>query len=86
MATVRAPEVKQVPITQTSDSDSSDVSSNAPPSPALDHVFKDPVTEKYWRGVYDKAGYEGRHRFDPDYTWTPEEEKRLVRKVRDPAD
>lgn len=46
-----------------------------------EHVFKDETTAKYWRKVYDEAKYEGRHRFDPNYTWTPEEEKKLVRKV-----
>lgn len=25
--------------------------------------------------------YEGRHRFDPQATWTPEEEKKVVRKT-----
>jgi hypothetical protein len=46
-----------------------------------DHIFKDEATAKYWRNVYDKAQYEGRHRFDPNYTWTEKEEKKLVRKV-----
>lgn len=46
-----------------------------------DHIFKDVATAKYWRNVYEEVKYEGRHRFDPNYTWTPEEEKRLVRKV-----
>ncbi|TGZ77285.1 MFS general substrate transporter [Ascodesmis nigricans] len=42
------------------------------------------VSEKkaeYWRGVYEKAKYEGRHRYDPSYKWTAAEEKRLVRKI-----
>ena len=26
--------------------------------------------------------YEGRHRYDPTFTWTAEEERKLVRKVR----
>ena len=26
-------------------------------------------------------GYEGLHRWDPDFTWTESEEKRIVRKV-----
>ena len=47
-----------------------------------DHIFKDEATAKYWRNVYEENKYEGRHRFDPNYTWTPEEEKKLVRKVR----
>lgn len=67
---------KKVSVAQTSDSGSSqDLRDH--------HVFKDPVTAQYWREVYDTAQYEGRHRFDPDYTWTADEEKRLVRKVRD---
>lgn len=46
-----------------------------------EHIFKDEVLATYWRGVYEKSSYENRHRFDPNYTWTPAEEKKLVRKV-----
>ncbi|TKX22531.1 MFS transporter-like protein 92 [Elsinoe australis] len=46
-----------------------------------DHVFKDPKVADYWRNVYEKAHYEGRHRFDPNMTWSATEEKRLRRKV-----
>ncbi|KAI1417752.1 MFS general substrate transporter [Hypoxylon sp. FL1857] len=46
-----------------------------------DHVFSDPSVAEHWRGVYEKARYENRHRFDPDYKWTAEEERRLVRKI-----
>ena len=46
-----------------------------------DHLFKDPAVAEHWRGVFEKAEYENRHRFDPDLTWTAEEEKRLVRKI-----
>ena len=45
-----------------------------------------------YQGTYDAGGderfyrpidtYEGRHRYDPDFQWRPEEEKKLVRKVR----
>jgi hypothetical protein len=45
------------------------------------HVFAKPEVAEYWRGVYEKAQYEGRHRFDPDITWSAAEEKRLRRKV-----
>lgn len=45
------------------------------------HVFEDSDTADYWARIYEKAQYEGRHRFDPNFTWTPEEEKKLVRKV-----
>lgn len=30
--------------------------------------------------------YEGFHRYDPDFEWEPEEEKKVVRKVRDLPD
>ena len=77
-------DVKQVPVTQASDSASSQLSEAELPAYGSydDHPFSDPVTAQHWRGVYEKAKYEGRHRFDPKYTWTAEEEKKLVRKVR----
>jgi hypothetical protein len=48
-----------------------------------DHVFSDPKVAEYWRGIYENARYECRHRFDPSATWTPEEEKKLRRRVSD---
>lgn len=48
-----------------------------------DHVFADPKVAAYWADIYDKAKYEGRHRFDPEFTWSATEEKRLKRKVGD---
>lgn len=46
-----------------------------------DHIFKDPAVASHWRGVYETANYENRHRFDPDLRWTAEEEKRVLRKI-----
>lgn len=46
-----------------------------------EHIFKDEAIAGYWRGVYERSQYENRHRFDPNYTWTAAEEKKLVRKV-----
>jgi hypothetical protein len=46
-----------------------------------EHVFSDPTVANYWRAVFEKAGYENRHRFDPAFTWTAEEERKLVRKI-----
>ncbi len=43
------------------------------------HVFSDPKVADYWKDVYENARYEGRHRFDPSFTWSAAEEKRLKR-------
>ena len=46
-----------------------------------EHVFSDPAVADFWRKRYEKAEYENRHRYDPEFKWTAEEEKALVRKV-----
>ena len=46
-----------------------------------DHIFNDPEKVKYWTNVMHNANYEGRHRFDPDMTWSAAEEKKLKRSV-----
>jgi hypothetical protein len=43
--------------------------------------FLDPDVAAYWRQVYEDAEYECRHIFDPTFTWTEEEEKRVIRKL-----
>ena len=45
------------------------------------HVFSDAKVADYWRGVYEKAQYECRHRFDPGLIWSADEEKNLRRRV-----
>jgi hypothetical protein len=50
-----------------------------------DHIFANEEVANHWRGVCEKAKYEGRHRFDPSFTWSAEEEKRVRRKVRYPV-
>jgi hypothetical protein len=67
---------KEVTIAGVSDDGSSDKLN------IHDHIFKNEATAKHWRQIYENVKYEGRHRFDPDYTWTEEEEKKLVRRVR----
>lgn len=60
-----------------------EVTSGLPPSeqdfPA--NPFLDPKVAEHYREVYESAQYECRHVFDPDLKWTPEEEKKLVRKL-----
>lgn len=76
---------KQVPVPKHTDSGSSSTDSRDIEEFYGDsgdnHVFSDPVVAEYWREVYERNGYENRHRFDPNYKWTAEEEKRLVRRV-----
>ncbi|RBR23350.1 uncharacterized protein FIESC28_03826 [Fusarium coffeatum] len=48
---------------------------------SIEHPFSDPEIADRWRKVYEKAEYENRHRFDPSFTWTDHEEKKLVRKI-----
>ncbi|KAI0506506.1 major facilitator superfamily domain-containing protein [Xylaria bambusicola] len=43
--------------------------------------FSDPDVAERYRQIYEQARYEGRHRFDPQLTWTLEEERRLVRRI-----
>ncbi|CCH46445.1 putative membrane protein [Wickerhamomyces ciferrii] len=47
----------------------------------LEHVFKDPKIADYYRKLYESTNYECRDWFDPDYTWTPKEERKLVWKL-----
>lgn len=43
--------------------------------------FSDPKLAAHWREVYKKSEYESRSAFDPDFEWTNDEERRLVRKL-----
>lgn len=47
---------------------------------SYDHVFQDPQALAYYKDLYEKTNYECRHHLDPDITWTPEEEKKILRK------
>jgi hypothetical protein len=46
-------------------------------------VFDDHAAAEFYRPV---EKYEGRHRFDPTATWTPEEERKLLRTVTPPTE
>lgn len=43
--------------------------------------FTNPIFATHWKEVYEDSKYECRHVFDPTFTWTPEEEKALIRKL-----
>ncbi|KAH8820676.1 putative pantothenate transporter [Xylogone sp. PMI_703] len=43
--------------------------------------FADPKIAAYYASVYEKSQYECRSAFDPNLEWTPQEEKRVVRKI-----
>ncbi|KAK0113524.1 hypothetical protein ONS95_013778 [Cadophora gregata] len=43
--------------------------------------FLDPDVAEHWATVYEKSQYECRGAFDPTFTWTDEEERKLVRRL-----
>lgn len=44
------------------------------------HIFQDPEVLAYYRDLYERSNYECKDHFDPELTWTPEEEKKITRK------
>ncbi|KAL2002439.1 hypothetical protein VTN02DRAFT_6780 [Thermoascus thermophilus] len=48
---------------------------------SADNIFADPEVAAHYAQLYEKAQYECRHVFDPSLEWTPQEERRLVRKL-----
>lgn len=45
------------------------------------NIFSNPKVAKHFAKLYEEAQYENRHLFDPEFEWTPQEEKKLVRKL-----
>src|SRR5690242_20038256 len=43
-------------------------------SSLIGNIFADPEVREHYKQVYEDAQYECRHVFDPDATWSPEEE------------
>ena len=56
-------------------------SSNDSDDSLAGNIFADPEVAAYYKDVYENATYECRHVFDPAATWTPEEEKAVIRKL-----
>ncbi|QEU59208.1 hypothetical protein KDRO_B04740 [Kluyveromyces lactis] len=46
-----------------------------------DNPFSDPLVAEYYRALYEESKYESRSAFDPAFTWTKEEEKKLIWKL-----
>ena len=46
----------------------------------LDHIFRDPVLAKKYSEIYESCKYECRFHVDPNFTWTKQEEKKVVLK------
>lgn len=48
---------------------------------AASNPFADPEVAEFYRALYESTEYECRHEFDPDFKWTEQEEKAVVRKL-----
>lgn len=70
--------IKAQPTVVTSTDDTRDDSGSGT---AGENPFSDPDVAERYRLVYERAHYECRHVFDPQLTWTPEEEKQLLRRI-----
>ncbi|CAI2034650.1 hypothetical protein SEUBUCD646_0I00150 [Saccharomyces eubayanus] len=51
------------------------------PESQLQNPFEDFDEAKRWRKVYESSGYEGLSKFDPEFSWSKDEERRVVRKI-----
>lgn len=47
-------------------------------SEKLEHVFQDPLVAEHYAKIYADCEYECRDHFDPEFTWTAEEERKVV--------
>ncbi|ODV82160.1 MFS general substrate transporter [Suhomyces tanzawaensis NRRL Y-17324] len=69
--------LEKVPVvkeTNASDLESSSVDENNEEW----HIFKDPVVAAHYAELYERTKYECRFHVDPDFTWTKEEERRVL--------
>jgi len=71
-----APTFKLAPTPLLSDGSGSDDGYDEEKNP-----FRDPKIAQHWKEVYEACTYECRHVFDPNLTWSEDEEKKLIRKV-----
>jgi len=71
--TVREKDGSPIALSSTSESVSEQQAGGNP--------FADPEVAKFYRELYESTGYECRHEFDPDFEWTEQEEKAVIRKL-----
>lgn len=43
-----------------------------------EHIFQDPAIVEYYYNLYEKTKYECRSHFDPEFTWSEKEEKKVT--------
>lgn len=43
--------------------------------------FLDPKVEEYYRDLYEDSNYESYRAFDPQFTWSKEEENKVIKKI-----
>jgi hypothetical protein len=82
-----ATKAKYIELKDQEDDPRRSINSNSPILPKTSEDFDEqipPTTldtdglENYYKPI---DGYEGAHRFDPEYTWDPIDERKVVRKV-----
>ncbi|SCW03854.1 LAFE_0H00496g1_1 [Lachancea fermentati] len=62
--------ISSVEVISSTDSEKSD-----------ENPFLDPYNAEYYRKLYEECSYECREAFDPEFTWSLQEEKKLLRKL-----
>ncbi|SJX61620.1 uncharacterized protein SRS1_12605 [Sporisorium reilianum f. sp. reilianum] len=72
---------QEAPWTPESDSQAESLADDDAAPLSRNHVFQDEKVAEHWRQLYERTEYENRHRFDPSFEWTVEEERKVVRKV-----
>ncbi|KAM3164101.1 hypothetical protein ACU8KH_00997 [Lachancea thermotolerans] len=54
-----------------------DVENVSTSSSSADNIFADPNVANYYSSIYEKCQYECRHLFDPEFTWSQKEERKV---------
>lgn len=81
MTDKKADDVLSISVDSISDISDTDIVSVIDGSGTGGNIFRNPKVAKHFAKLYEDAKYENRHLFDPELEWTPQEEKKLVRKL-----